>query len=320
MPNEHEQPNIPASGSEVLNPVFIAQMASRLFNELPEAGSVPKFETDVAGAPSSLAATLNDKKAFGDEQGGWYGANHLPTQELPRDQTLPFFSEELPAQPEHDLYFLPVVPEKKQKPLGHHANNLTEQQNYSQESDGSYGLDQFIRRTLPAKPESAEAFSEANPASVTPFFTTLNGGLPKEDDFSFNLLYRAAQNPAEASATHPATSQQPIAPEAFSGYHREEHIPELPGNTGGPQQGQCYAEQLYRTFEQQQGSPDLTEIFQSLRGDSPSATGVPFSGLGEHSFGSLPELPGKAPAPVPPASTPVTPSDSLLPFSRPELH
>jgi len=33
MPKEHEQPNITGIESEVLNPVFIAQLASRLFNE-----------------------------------------------------------------------------------------------------------------------------------------------------------------------------------------------------------------------------------------------------------------------------------------------
>ena len=61
MPNEHVQPGIPEIGSEIISPTFIAQMASRLFNEMPEAGSVPKYETDGAEAPSSLASTVQNK-------------------------------------------------------------------------------------------------------------------------------------------------------------------------------------------------------------------------------------------------------------------
>ena len=187
MPHENEQPGIPEFGSDLISPVFIAQLASRLFNELPEAGSVPKYETDVAGAPSSLAATVNDKKALGEEAGRFDTASHLPTQELPLHPELPYFSDDVPAHPEHDFYFLSGAPEKKQEPLGHHANKLTEQQNYSDNKNGSYGLDQFIQRSLPAKPDDAE--------NIAPFFTTLNGGLPAEDDFSFKVLLAAAQDP-----------------------------------------------------------------------------------------------------------------------------
>ena len=42
MPREYEQQNLPGIESEALNPVLIAQIASRLFNEVPEAGSVPR--------------------------------------------------------------------------------------------------------------------------------------------------------------------------------------------------------------------------------------------------------------------------------------
>ena len=176
MPRDDEQQNIPGIESEALNPAFIAQIASRLFNEAPEAASVPRYETDAVGA--------------------------------------------LPAASEHDFYFLPGTPEKKQEPLGHHADKLTEQQNYAENKDGSYGFDQFILRSLPPTPESADGFSEARPESIAPFFTTINGGLPGE--------------------------------------------------------GQCYAENLYRTFEQEQGSPNLEAVFQSLRSAQSSPTGVPW--------------------------------------------
>ena len=189
MPREYEQENIPGIESEALNPVLIAQIASRLFNEVPEAGSVPRYETDAAEAPSSAAGSLQDKTVLAGEQG-----NHLPLQELPLHPDLPYFTDDVPAQPEHDFYFLPGAPEKKPEPLEHHANKLTEQQNYSENTDGSYGLDQFIRRSLPPTPESSERFSEATPENITPFFTTLNGGLPSEDAFSFRVLLAAAQS------------------------------------------------------------------------------------------------------------------------------
>ena len=313
MPNENEQPGIPESGSDIISPTFIAQMASRLFNELPEAGSIPKYETDGAGAPSSLAATVNDKRALGVEPGQWDTSHHLPLQELPQNPDLPWFSEELPAQPEHDYYFLSGAPEKKQEPLGHHANKLTEQQNYSDNKNGSYGLDQFIQRTLPAKPDDAE--------NIAPFFTTLNGGLPAEDEFSFKLLYAAAQNPVTATGNHPDLNPQAFSTEAFAPDQLQEQLPQLPGTTGGPAEGQCYAEKLYRTFEQEQGSPDLESVFRSLRGipNLPSGdfSGLSFPGSVAPPSGSHPELPGKAPAPVWPNGSPETLGSSPLPFSLP---
>ncbi|NTW99816.1 MAG: aminotransferase class V-fold PLP-dependent enzyme, partial [Geobacteraceae bacterium] len=289
-------------------------MASRLFNELPEAGSVPKYETDVAGGPSALAATLNDKRALGNEQGRWDTGNQLPSQELPEHPALPWFSEEVPAHPEHDFYFLSAAPEKKQEPLGHHANKLTEQQNYSDNKNGSYGLDQFIQRTLPVKPDNAE--------NIAPFFTTLNGGLPGEDDFSFKVLLAAAKDPSELTDPYTGIVPQALNPDAASANQLQEQIPEVPHAAGGPADGQCYAEKLYRTFEQEQGNPDLEAVFRSLRGTqnlpSGDLSGLPFPGTIDRSSGTLHELPGKAPAPIRPTGTPSIPDSSPLPFSLPD--
>ncbi|MFZ4802243.1 MAG: SufS family cysteine desulfurase [Chlorobium sp.] len=292
MPGEYEQQTIPAIESEALNPAFIAQIASRLFNDVPEAGTVPRYETDAAGAPSSVADTLHDKTVLAGEPGALNFPTNLQQQDFSGESAPHYLSDGLPAKPEHDFYFLPGTPKKKQEPLGHHANKLTEQQNYSENTDGSYGLDQFIRRSLPPKPDSAERFSEANPENITPFFTTLNGGLPSEDDFSFRVLLAAAQDPTEVTGNHPAINQQ-------------EQLPSSPGTTGGPAEGQCYAEKLYRTFEQEQGSPNLDAVFQTLRGTTSVPAGVP-------------ELPGKAPAPVWPNGSPETLGSSSLPFSLPE--
>ncbi len=319
MPNDNKQPGVPEIGSDLLSPVFIAQMASRLFNELPEAGSVPKYETDIAGAPSSLAATLADKKALGDEPASWESSNPLPQQPLPRNPDLPYFSDKMPEQPEHDFYFLSGTQEKKQEPLGHHANKLTEQQNYSENKNGSYGLDQFILRSLPPRPESAESFSETSPESIAPFFNTLNGGLPSEDDFSFRVLLAAAQDPISTSTAHQSLNPQAFSPEAFSTNQFQEQRPELPGTAGVPADGQCYAAKLYQTFAQEQGSPDLEVIFQALRSGTGAPASLPFPGTAGLSSATLPELPGKAPAPIRPTATPAKPDSTILPFSLPDV-
>jgi len=292
MPREYEQQNITGIESEALNPVLIAQIASRLFNEVPETGSVPRYETDAAGAPSSFQQTLSDKTDLAGEPNVMNFQTDQQQQNYSRESALPYLSDGLPAEPEHDFYFLPGMHEKKPEPLGHHANKLTEQQNYSENTDGSYGLDQFIRRSLPPTPESAERFSEANPESIAPFFTTLNGGLPSEDDFSFRVLLAAAQDPTEVNGAYPEINPQ-------------EQLPQVPVSPAGSAEGQCYAQKLYRTFEQEQGSPNLEAVFQTLRGATSSPAGVP-------------ELPGKAPAPVWPNVSPETLGSSPLPFSLPD--
>ena len=315
MPREYEQENMPGIESEALNPVLIAQIASRLFNEVPEAGSVPRYETDAAEAPSSAAGSLQDKTVLAGEQG-----NHLPLQELPLHPDLPYFTDDVPAQPEHDFYFLPGAPEKKPEPLGHHANKLTEQQNYSENTDGSYGLDQFIRRSLPPTPESSERFSEATPENITPFFTTLNGGLPSEDDFSFRVLLAAAQSGVGSRQLPVGSGQSGVdsGQSAVGSRLGESGISSAPA--GGPADGQCYAEKLYRTFEQEQGSPNLEAVFQTLRGGE-GARGSRQSAVGSRQWGTsgVPEVPGKAPAPVWPNGSPETPGSSSLPFSMPEV-
>jgi len=104
---------MPGIESETLNPVLIAQIASRLFNELPEAGSVPKYETDAAGAPSSLQESISDKTVLAGEPGRVNFPTDLQQQNFPLESGLPYVSETVPAQPEHDFYFLPGKPEKK---------------------------------------------------------------------------------------------------------------------------------------------------------------------------------------------------------------
>ncbi|NTW69194.1 MAG: SufS family cysteine desulfurase [Chlorobiaceae bacterium] len=325
MPREHAQPNIPGIESEALNPTFIAQIASRLFNELPEASSVPRDESDITSTPASLPGRLSEKRGPLSEHDAVRFPDDSPLQELPAYPELPYFSNDALASPEQDLYFISTSPSKKEEPLGHHANKLTEQQNYSENSNGSYGLDQFIKRTLPAKPERAEDFAEASPERIAPFFTTLNSGLPGEDDFSFNLLLAAAEDPQSASPARSEVNPQAVTPAAFSGHRPEQKLSGLPAAPAGAPEGQCYAEKLYRNFEFEQGTPDLSSVFQSIR----SANGLPASELPtipgavipanfSSASASRPELPGKAPAPVRPNGGSALPGTTNLPFSFPE--
>ncbi|EAT59920.1 cysteine desulfurase [Chlorobium ferrooxidans] len=325
MPREYEQPYIPGIESEAINPTLIAEIASRLFNDLPEAGSVPKYETDVATAPASLAESLSNKSGVASDEGAVHLPDNSQLKELPAYPEIPYFQGDALPSPEHDLYFLSPAPAKKEEPLGHHANKLTDQQNYSENSNGSYGLDQFIRRTLPPKPESADGFAEASPESIAPFFTTLNSGLPGEDDFSFNLLLAAAQDPESAASSRPEINQQAVTPEAFSGHLPQQQFPGVPETAGDPAEGQCYAEKLYRNFEFEQGTPDLSSVFQSLRRangvTSPALPGIPEAGIPANlkpESASRPELPGKAPAPIVPNNTAALPGTTNLPFSIPD--
>lgn len=217
MPGAYQHPNITGAEGESLNPMFIAQLASRLFNELPEAGNVPGSEGDASEAPSAVANTFHDKTKFISAQ----DAINLP-------------STATSVQPEHDFYFLPTALEKEPEPLAHHANKLTEQQNYSDNSRGSNNLDQLLGRSQSAPPEN-----------------------------------------------------------------------------------ECYAEKLYREFTEQQGSPVLEMVFQSLRGTPEPPSASPFPGSFDRSFGTHPELPGKSPTQVWPTGSQETLGTSPLPFSVP---
>ncbi|MEI6846520.1 MAG: cysteine desulfurase [Chlorobiaceae bacterium] len=325
MLKENEQPNIPEIESEALNPVLIAQIASRLFNELPEASSIPRYETDAATAPSSFAGTTHDKTRLFSEQSGMRSPEGSWEQELPAYKEPPYFTDK--SQQESDpYYFLSRTSEKKPEPLEHHANKLTDQQAYSENKTGSYGLDQFIKRTLPVKPERIEDFSKANPESTTPFFTTLNSGLPDDDDFSFRLLISAAQDSASSSTFQQETTpRQIVSHEAFYPKQLQNHQPQQSGLTKETTEGTCYIEKIYKTFEHEQGSPDLVKIFQSLRRNigfplenTETLQSLPKQNPFNHLFGSAPELPVKPPFPIQPTSERIIPDTTLLPFGLPE--
>ena len=198
MPGTYKQENITGIESEALNPVFIAQLASRLFNELPEAGTAPRYETDAAGAPSSAAGTLHDKTVLAGDPGALNFPTTWQQQDFSEESAPPYSLGGLPSEPEQDFYFLPGAPEKKQEPLGHHANKLTEQQNYSDNRNGSSGLNQFLRRSLPAEPDN-ECYAE----KLYREFTQQQG------DPVLEVVFQALRNENGSPASLPETSNEP---------------------------------------------------------------------------------------------------------------
>ena len=174
MPGADQHPNITGAESESLNPTFIAQLASRLFNEVPEAGSIPRNERDASEAPSAVTSTPSDKITY------------LSTQD-----SVDFPSSADSALSVHDFYFLPKRQEKEPEPLGHHANKLTEQQNYSESENGSNGLEQLLRRSLPVQTDENECYAE----KLYREFTEQQGSPVME--VVFQALRGSAESPAQ---------------------------------------------------------------------------------------------------------------------------
>ncbi len=208
MPEAYQHPNITGEGSDALNPTFIAQLASRLFNEAPEAGSVPRSESDAATAPSAATTTLFDGVPYaGAQDGAEPPANAAPL---------------LPAQ---DFYFLPTASEKEPEPLEHHANRLTDEQSYSGKTENPGGFDKFLRRSLPAQPEG-ECYAE----KLYREFTEQQGDPVLE--FVFQSL-RGGESPAgyglnSPIGTHPELPGKAPAPAWPNG------SPETPGGSSLP--------------------------------------------------------------------------------------
>ena len=202
MLGAYQHPNITGAESESLNPTFIAQLASRLFNELPEAENVPRGEVDAAEAPFAAGSSFHDKTTF------------IGTQE-PAD----FPTSAALSLPVNDFYFLPKTQEKEPEPLEHHANKLTKQQNYSESEKGSNGLDQLLRRSLPAQTDEHECYAE----KLYREFTGQQGSPVME--VVFQALRGSAESPAQpgfdrlpvTQPESPGKAPAPVSPNsAFS--------------------------------------------------------------------------------------------------------
>jgi cysteine desulfurase/selenocysteine lyase len=173
--NEHRIPGetIP----ELLNPTYIARLASRLFNDLPETGSVPRSESDLQEVPGSAVSNAHDRASYSGENAAF--------GEPAWQADLPWFAPEAPpAGDGHDFYFLPGESNRQEEPLETHAERLTEQQAYAGNSGGSYGFDEQLNRAMPAV---KSRIPEIDPS----------GGFVG-DAFSFDLLRDGGFGPFQA--------------------------------------------------------------------------------------------------------------------------
>jgi len=157
------------SNSDFINPTLIAQIASRLYNEVPEAGTIPKSENDAANTHHTFPTGVENKAELANSQyGDYYQQEAFNNQHVFSDEkqlNLNQNSEQFRNQSwnnhvdfqnidrsndafqQPNLDFLPKTDEKQQSSLGGHADNLVDQQTYTGNKDGSYGLSNFINRS-----------------------------------------------------------------------------------------------------------------------------------------------------------------------------
>ncbi len=216
-PSEHTPPE--GSISELLNPTFIAQVASRLYNELPGSSEVPKSETELLHAPESATASLHEHATHPQIPGDPAWQPELPwfpaEGEVPGDANAFYFTREIGGNSE-------------EPPLEPHAERLTEQQTYAANKNGSYGLEEELNR------QPGNSFQDvADPFSATGLsFDFLRGlfgpgdqaatgasGLEDGRCLAFDLLKQAAGGkerplPSVPSAALPA-QPEPAAPYYF---------------------------------------------------------------------------------------------------------
>lgn len=121
---------------ELLNPTFIAQVASRLFNEVPGGADAPRSETEVQAIPESSASSAHE---------------HATHAAIPGDSAwqtgLPWFpAEASEVGSGNAFYFVRNSSGQGDEKLEPHAERLTEQQAYAANKNGSYGLEEQLNR------------------------------------------------------------------------------------------------------------------------------------------------------------------------------
>jgi cysteine desulfurase / selenocysteine lyase len=294
------------TGSEFINPTVISQIASRLFNEFPEARAVPKNEGDAANVPTSFQHELDGKAAvFGQhiptspEKGsdqdtpfaetatntgtnglaGNYGKEALLRQEWPNQPLIPDYQKgnEIPNHP--DFYFLSEDQKQKQSPLGNHADNLVDQQTYAGNKDGSYGLQNFINRSQPAKPNHEEELAGHSKENFVPFFNHLGSGLPADDVIDFTFLFANAQTHLKPDAGNPHANPEKYLADTGLGSQAFEQFPlqrtAVPETRQTQPGGKCIAQQIYEDVSAKPDGINLDSILQSYKNlTTPSAHGL----------------------------------------------
>ncbi|NTW55920.1 MAG: cysteine desulfurase [Chlorobiaceae bacterium] len=289
MTREHEFDH--PEGSDALNPVFIAQLASRIFNEAPAAGNVPKSETDVTETPSQFSVPARDPSVHNRTPDRWHEGENHDWAGIHLQQSKEPVPEYIFRGNPHEYYFLETQQENEPEPLEHHANKLTEQQSYSENKSGSYGLEEALQRDNSSGRQNPGIFPGPAPKGHGGSFP-YSDGLPGDN----NWFYPATgAQPSEAADD--LQKKNPYLPETAPGSYSpefpENHAPASPGSPGEFEDGSCYAEQLYRGLTGERESPELSRIFQSLKRYAELANGD----LSGTSSPGKPQYPGKhAPA------------------------
>jgi len=198
--------NIP--GEDLLNPTLIAQLASRIYNEVPGASNVPKNELEAATSASSYgnpeAVTQNapipgntdplDLSNIGNlwEHEGGSPESYQGLGKESFQQPSSSFDHLKDTNPE-EYYFLKGPNASKEAPLSAHADNLVSQQSFSGNKESAPSLQQFVQKVQSV----SGGFSENK--QVAPFYESLGSGLPS-DHFDFSFLFANAQTHVKPEA------------------------------------------------------------------------------------------------------------------------
>jgi cysteine desulfurase / selenocysteine lyase len=213
---------------DLINPTLIAQIASRIYNEIPGASNVPKTEEAVTNTfPSADLVTPPQGRSFETVRHPETVAPNIPVQDDPLDLTgihnlweheggIPtgyqgLGLEAVPKQPvapgssaeaiPSDYYFLKGTTAPREAPLSSHTDNLVSQQNFAGNNDSSHSLGQFVQ-----KAQSVSGGFSDNKETV-PFYQTLGNGFPS-DHFDFSFLFGNAPSHLKPPVSVPDTASQ----------------------------------------------------------------------------------------------------------------
>ena len=150
--------DLPA-GDELLDPSFIAHVASRLYNEVPGVSGIPGNVDDAAASlpeASDSGAILNNNASFNEVtpdtfsflhnilglEAGENNINSVIKPVNPKDDN----TAKLPSGSTLDYYFLRETNVSEDKPLLKHTDNLVSQQTLQGDTSGASNLKQYVQK------------------------------------------------------------------------------------------------------------------------------------------------------------------------------
>ncbi len=212
------------NGEDLFNPTLIAQIASRIYNEIPGASNIPKNETDIASTTSS---SVNPETVLQNTPVTDYAdpldLGNLWEHEVPelnQDSGFERVSRQtgsvgkLQDADLSEYYFLKGPDSNKEAPLSTHTDNLVSQQNFTENKENIHSLHQFVQKVQSV----SDGFSESKQAN--PFYQPFENGLPS-DHFDFSSLFANAKTHADSPLQEARSpyyfiheKQQPTFPKA----------------------------------------------------------------------------------------------------------